>query len=138
MGGQPTAIGQGTVIDLAGEVIGLRRDDGGACLMPSMGGGPPKRLDGHTIALGEISADSLPPHAGERHPDGDEILILVSGRISVHLELPDGDATVEVGAGEALVVPRGVWHLIDVIEAGQLVNITPGPEGEYRPLPATN
>lgn len=129
-----TEIVPGTVIDLTTDVIGLR-DDGSARLMAPSEGGPPTRLDGHTIALGTIRSDNMPPHAGERHPDGDEILLMISGRIDVHLELDDGDQTVRVGPGEALVVPRGVWHLIDSVEPGQLVNITPGPNGEHRPLP---
>ena len=128
-------IAPGTPIDLGADVIGLSRADGIAGLMPSSAGGPPKRLDGHTIGFGEIRADNLPPHAGEMHPDGDEVLVMTSGYIDVVLELPDGTRTVRVGPGQALVVPRGVWHLIECVEPGQLLNITPGPGGEYRPLP---
>ncbi len=128
----------GTVVDLGAEVIGLSRVDGAAGLMPPSAGGPPRRLDGHTISFGPIRSDNLPPHAGEMHPDGDEVLVLASGCIDVVLELPDGTRTVRVGPGEALVVPRGVWHLIQCVEPGQLLNITPGPIGEYRPLPNAN
>jgi len=130
-------IATGTAIDLTTSVIGLRRD-GVARLMAPSSGGPPRRLDGHTIGLGMISADNMPPHAGERHPDGDEILIMVSGRIDVHLELDDGDETVQLGPGEAMTIPKGVWHLIHCVEPGQLINITPGPSGEYRPLPSSD
>lgn len=130
-----TEIAPGTVIDLTADVIGLT-GDGLAGLMVPSDGGPPTRLDGHTIGLGTIRSDNMPPQAGEMHPDGDEILLMISGRIDVHLELDDGTKTVRVGPGEALVVPRGIWHLIDSIEPGQLVNITPGPNGEHRPLPA--
>lgn len=128
-----TEIASGEVIDLMNDVIGLR-NDGVARLMAPHPGGPPTRLDGHTIGLGMVRADNMPPHAGERHPDGDEVLVMISGCIDVHLELDDGDKTVRVGPGEALVVPRGVWHLIESIEPGQMVNITPGPNGEHRPL----
>ena len=130
-----TDIAPGTVVDLGGEVIGLSRVDGIAGLMPSSAGGPPERLDGHTIGYGAITSDNLPPHAGEMHPDGDEVLVMTSGCIDVVLELPDGTRTVRVGPGQALVVPRGVWHLIECVEPGRLLNITPGPNGEYRPLP---
>ena len=131
-----SGIAPGTVIDLMTDVIGLRSDRL-ACLMAPSNGGPPTRLDGHTIGLGMVSAENMPPHAGERHPDGDEVLVMISGSIDVHLELDEGNKTVRVGPGEALVVPRGVWHLIESIEPGQLVNITPGPNGEHRPLPAS-
>jgi mannose-6-phosphate isomerase-like protein (cupin superfamily) len=133
-----TQVAPGAVVDLRSKVIGLSRVDGTAGLMPPSAGGPPKRFDGHTIGFGSITSDGLPPHAGEMHPDGDEVLVMVSGSIDVVLELPDGTRTVRVGSGEAMVVPQGVWHLIRCVEPGHLVNITPGPGGEYRPLPATD
>jgi mannose-6-phosphate isomerase-like protein (cupin superfamily) len=68
------------------------------------------------------------------HPDADELLYLLSGRIRVRLELEDGDRDVEVESGQAVVVPRGIWHQIHVDEPGQLLNITPGPGGQARPL----
>ena len=83
-------IATGTVIDLTTSDLGLRRD-GVARLMAPSNGAPPRRLDGHTIGVGMISTDNMAPHAGERHPDGDEILIMVSGRTDVHLELDDGE-----------------------------------------------
>jgi len=48
------------------------------------------------------------------------------------------DAGTEIVPGEALVVPRGVWHLIECVEPGRMINITPGPRGEHRPLPAAD
>jgi mannose-6-phosphate isomerase-like protein (cupin superfamily) len=68
------------------------------------------------------------------HPDGDELLYLVSGAIAVRLELPDGDQTIELGAGDALVVPQGVWHKITLREPGRLIHVTPGPNGDARHL----
>ena len=123
----------GTVIDMAGEVIGLSASHGEACLM-AHGSGPPVRLEGHTIGLGSLTADSMPPHSGEMHPDGDEVLITVSGVIDVDLELDSGTRNVRVGPGQALVVPKGVWHLIRLVETGQVVNINQGPRGEHRSL----
>ena len=74
------------------------------------------------------------------HPDGDELLYLVSGRIDVILE--DGGDVETVGvqrvealqAGDAILVPRGVWHRVDVREPSHLVHVTPGPGGGHRPL----
>lgn len=126
----------GQLIDLATQVVGLAREDGRAWLMEPTNG-PPRRLDGHTVAASPLTADSMPPHNGEMHPDGDELLYLISGRISVRLELEDGDRSIEMGPGQALVVPQGVWHLISLLEPGQLINVTPGPRGEHRPLGST-
>jgi quercetin dioxygenase-like cupin family protein len=74
------------------------------------------------------------------HPDGDELLYLISGRIDVILE--DGGDVEIVGVqrvealqpGDAIVVPRGVWHRVDVREPSHLVHVTPGPGGGHRPL----
>lgn len=43
--------------------------------------GPPPRVDGHLPAL--TSPEHAPPHLGERHPDGDELILLVSGQVTV-------------------------------------------------------
>lgn len=120
----------GTPIDLAHQVVGLERDTGRAVIVPQSGG-PPNRIHGYTVGAGHIAGES--PHGGELHPDADELLYLVSGRVQVLLELEGGDRTVDLAGGQALVVPRGVWHLIRVVEPGQLVNITPGPGGQHRP-----
>jgi mannose-6-phosphate isomerase-like protein (cupin superfamily) len=76
-----------------------------------------------------------PPHAGEVHPDGDEILYLISGGVDVILEEADGDRTVSVKPGQAVVVPQGVWHRVELREPSHLLFITPGPGGAHRPLP---
>jgi hypothetical protein len=40
--------------------------------------GPPRRIDGYTIrAIPDI--DGPGPHGGEVHPDGDELLFVLSG-----------------------------------------------------------
>jgi mannose-6-phosphate isomerase-like protein (cupin superfamily) len=122
----------GRRIDLSREVVGLDRADRRARLVSQTPGQRPKRIDGLTIGAPMLTSD--PPHNGEMHPDGDELLFLVSGSMSVRLELPDGDRTVELGAGDAIVVPKGIWHKVTLREPGQLVHITPGPSGEARPL----
>ncbi len=68
------------------------------------------------------------------HPDGDELLYLISGAVTVTLELAEGDCPVELGAGDAVVVPKGVWHQITMRRPGRLIHITPGPNGNARPL----
>ena len=100
--------------------------------------GPPRRIDGYTI--GAVTVDEGPgPHRGEMHPDGDEFLHVVSG--SMNLILDDGEVenigretVVVLRAGEACVVPRGVWHRLVAHEPSYLVHVTPGPNGPARPL----
>lgn len=121
----------GRRIDLTCEVVGLGRADRRARLVDQVAGRPPQRIDGLTIGAPQIAGD--PPHDGERHLDGDELLYLVSGAVTVTLELSDGNTEVDLGVGDAIVVPQGVWHQITIREPGQLIHITPGPNGDARP-----
>jgi mannose-6-phosphate isomerase-like protein (cupin superfamily) len=122
----------GQKIDLSCEVVGIDRSDRRARLVEQQNGRPPQRIDGFTVGAPMLTGDA--PHSGEMHPDGDELLYLVSGAVTVRLELPGGDRTIELAAGEALVIPKGVWHLVTLREPGRLVHITPGPHGDHRPL----
>jgi mannose-6-phosphate isomerase-like protein (cupin superfamily) len=125
----------GRRIDLAREVVGLDGSDRLARLVEQQTGRGPQRIDGFTIGSAPITGDA--PHDGEMHPDGDELLYLISGAVTVNLELADGDCSVDLGAGDAVVVPKGVWHQITMREPAQLIHITPGPNGDHRPLPGS-
>jgi mannose-6-phosphate isomerase-like protein (cupin superfamily) len=126
-----TPIPAGEPFDPAQCVVGLDRDTRDACFVTRTVPGP-ARIDGYTIGAPFVTHD--PPHAGEMHPDGDELLFAVSGRFDVTLELDAGPRDLQLRAGDALVVPRGVWHLVTMQEPGQLVHVTPGPNGDHRPL----
>jgi quercetin dioxygenase-like cupin family protein len=93
--------------------------------------GPPERIDGMTIGIVTMVHDA--PHAGEVHPDGDEILYVISGKLRITGD-SEPDAAIELGAGEACIVPKGEWHRVRVLEKTQLIHITPGPNGDHRPL----
>ena len=121
----------GRRIDLSSEVVGVDRADRRAGIVEQNGRGP-QRIDGVTIGAPMLTGDA--PHAGEVHPDGDEVLFLISGAITVRLELPEGERAVDMAAGETLVVPKGIWHRVHLREPGRLVHITPGPHGDHRPL----
>jgi mannose-6-phosphate isomerase-like protein (cupin superfamily) len=120
----------GRRIDLTREVVGFDRADRRARVVDQVAGRPPQRIDGFTIGAPVIAGD--PPHDGEMHPDGDELLYLVSGTATVTLELTGGITQVDLGAGDAVVVPQGVWHQITTPEPAQLIHITPRPNGDAR------
>jgi quercetin dioxygenase-like cupin family protein len=122
----------GRLIDLAREVIGLDGTDRRTGIVEQTRGRPPQRIDGFTIGASELPGDA--PHDGEVHPDGDELLYLIAGAVTVCLELSDGDRAVDLGAGDAVVVPKGIWHRITLRAPGRLIHITPGPNGDHRPL----
>ena len=92
---------------------------------------PPVPVDGVSIGFATMTENS--PHEGEMHPDGDEVLFLISGRVRVTLEAESVEE-LEMQAGDGLIVPKGVWHRVDVLEPCQIVYATPGPRSEYRPL----
>lgn len=92
---------------------------------------PPVAVDGATFGVAFMTENS--PHDGERHPDGDEVLYLVSGRVRV--VFPDSDEPdIDVSPGDGLIVPKGAWHRVDILEPSRIVYLTPGPNNEYRPL----
>lgn len=95
------------------------------------GPGLPERIDGVTI--GFLTMDHDAPHGGEIHPDGDEILYVISGRLRVTGD-SEPEAAVELGPGDACIVAKGEWHRVRVLEPTRLVHVTPGPNGDHRPL----
>jgi mannose-6-phosphate isomerase-like protein (cupin superfamily) len=124
----------------AGKIAQITRD--GDATIESRSAGPPRRIDGYSVGV-IPDLHGAPPHRGEVHPDGDELLYLVSGVVEVVLD--DGDqqtvgteTSVVLGAGDAFVVPRGVWHQVLVIEPAYFVHVTPGPRGAARPLETAN
>ena len=90
---------------------------------------PPVPVDGVTFGVASMAENS--PHGGEMHPDGDEILYLISGKARVVLLDTEAD-DIELLPGDGLVVPRGVWHRVDILEPCQIVYVTPGPNNQFR------
>jgi hypothetical protein len=74
-----TELRPGETFDLSTQVIGLDRTTGKAVLMAPTKG-PPRRLDGYTVGAPMLTGDA--PHDGEMHPDADEVLYLLSGRMA--------------------------------------------------------
>lgn len=92
---------------------------------------PPVPVDGLTIGIADMSENS--PHGGEMHPDGDEVLYLISGHARVVFEDERLD-DIDMHAGDGLVIPQGTWHRVDILEPSRIMYATPGPGGEFRPL----
>ena len=94
--------------------------------------GPPERIDG--VTFGVVTMEGNAPHGGEMHPDGDEILYVISGKVRVTGDSSPGEA-MELGPGDACLISKGEWHKVDILEKTQMVFVTPGPNGDHRPLP---
>lgn len=109
--------------------VGLSRDLA-ASLVPERPD-PPVPVDGVTIGVALMSENA--PHNGEMHPDGDEVLYLISGRVKVTLDTAPAQE-LDMSPGDGLIVPKGVWHRVDILEPSKIVYVTPGPNNKFRPI----
>jgi mannose-6-phosphate isomerase-like protein (cupin superfamily) len=87
--------------------------------------------NGRLLSALPMSADWT---SWEMHPAGDEILLMLEGKATFVLDLPEGFREVALGAGRLLVVPKGVWHTARVSEPSQLLAITAGAGTQNRPV----
>lgn len=85
----------------------------------------------HVLISGyEFSADWS---TWERHPAGDEMVLLLSGRVTLTLEAQSGETLVELAdPGSYAIVPRGIWHTARVPVPSRMLFITPGEGTEIR------
>lgn len=72
----------------------------------------------------------------ERHPAGDELVLVVEGATTLTLLLPDERRECQLAAGELVVVPRGTWHRFEVPEGVKLLTVTPQPTDHSSEDPA--
>jgi hypothetical protein len=69
----------------------------------------------------------------ERHLEGEELVLQISGVSDVVQDLDGRYHTIHLTPGQAMLNPRGVWHTSDVHEPGQTLFIAAGRRTEYRP-----
>ena len=83
-----------------------------------------EQRDGLVVgAFDFASSRDLHSSTQEMHPEADEVLLLVSGALAVVLEQGDAQRTIALKTGQAAIVPRGVWHHLEMREPGRLVFI---------------
>ena len=105
-------------------------DVSGSTSLVPIGRGPPPSHDGLNVGFAELN--QAPPHGGECHPDGDELIVLISGDVSIMLE-EEVARTVVLQPGEAFIVPQGVWHRLLVHTPSRMIYLTRG-RSMIRPL----
>jgi quercetin dioxygenase-like cupin family protein len=88
--------------------------------------------DGAEGRIVMVFEDSRSWDSWERHPAGDEIVICLSGRMTLIQEVDGKHEPVALGPSEAMVNPRGVWHTADVDEPVRFMTITPGEGTEHK------
>ncbi len=88
----------------------------------------------HDRLVTMISFDRSWPNA-EMHPNGDEVVCLVSGRVTMVLEIGGGEKLVELGEpGAYVVVPKGTWHTARTDVKCTMFFITAGEGTEHRQI----
>jgi len=70
----------------------------------------------------------------ERHPAGDELVVLLSGAIDFVLDEGGRERVVPLRGRGALLVPRGLWHTARVSAPCEALFVTRGDGTEHRPL----
>ncbi|NMH59538.1 cupin domain-containing protein [Alteromonas ponticola] len=71
----------------------------------------------------------------EKHPHGDEIVVLLSGSVTLIIERDSCQQTVQLDyAGTFAVVPRDSWHTATTNTLSKLLFITPGENTQHRPV----
>ena len=69
------------------------------------------------------------PSPWEMHPDCDELLQIIEGKIEIEVLPANGgdSSTTIIPAGSFIVVPLGCWHRQRILEKTREFYLTPGP-----------
>ena len=81
--------------------------------------------------MGILNLDAGPSH-WEVHPDGDELLYLLSGSMDVVLETDGENKVINLSGHSSCIVPRETWHQTIAREPCSLLFITPSKGTQHR------
>ena len=71
----------------------------------------------------------------ERHPAGEELVMLLSGAVTLTLEEANGVRSVRLDAtGAYVLIPPNTWHTASAESDSTLLFLTPGAGTEHRPV----
>ncbi|MBI4852108.1 MAG: cupin [Acidobacteria bacterium] len=71
----------------------------------------------------------------EIHPEGDEIVYLLSGRAEILLEKENVIETLEVNKPSLyIIIPKNTWHTAKIHTPTTMIFITPGQNTQNRPI----
>lgn len=87
--------------------------------------------EGRLVSMYDFTADW---DVWEMHPAGDEVVVCLSGELTLIQERADGALHSEtIGAGQYLINPAGVWHTANIPSAASVLFITAGEGTQGRP-----
>lgn len=88
-------------------------------------------VDGRLVSMHRFSESW---DSWEMHPLGDEVVLCLSGRMTLHQEHADGSTNkVTIGPNEYAINPPGCWHTADVEAEATALFITSGLGTQHRP-----
>ena len=85
-----------------------------------------------TLVSAFVSTEDWPHW--EMHPQGDEVLELVDGAMTMIFDEAGSERRVEMTPGATCIVPRGVWHRALVPQPSKFLAITYGAGTTHRPI----
>jgi quercetin dioxygenase-like cupin family protein len=136
--GASDAHGRGKPSDLRSTYV-LLTEQGSTSLLPVsetfwpgvMRGEHPELEQGRLVSSFEFTQNWT---SWERHPHGDELVVLLRGQVQLLLEQEDGVERVHlVEPGQFVSIPRGIWHTAHPEGPCSMLFITPGRGTEHRP-----
>jgi len=89
--------------------------------------------DGVEGRLVSVFCFDAPWDSWEMHPSGGELVVCMTGRITLHQEMDGKVRTVTLGPGEAVINAPGVWHTADCDAPCTALFITAGLGTQHRP-----
>ena len=70
----------------------------------------------------------------ERHPAGEEVVVLLSGAATLVMQESSGERSVVLNSpGDYVLVPQGTWHTARTDVSTTMLFLTPGKGTEHRP-----
>ncbi|HEY0938800.1 MAG TPA: cupin domain-containing protein [Steroidobacter sp.] len=73
----------------------------------------------------------------ERHPAGEELVLLLTGEATLTLQLEDGEKDIVLDTpGAYVLVPPNTWHTAKTKVTTTMLFLTPGAGTDHRPVKA--
>ncbi len=90
-----------------------------------------KGFKGHTLVSRYDFGADWP--SWEVHPQGDEVVVLMSGAAEMILDERGGHRSVRLTRpGEFVIVPKGTWHTAKIATPTSMLFITPGEGTDHK------
>lgn len=86
---------------------------------------------GHELISCHFFSEDWP--SWEIHPNGDEVVILLSGEVTMVLALAEGEQAISLEEqGSYVIVPANIWHTARTNSGAKLLFITPGEGTQHK------